>query len=287
MWRAAARPRPGAQAAAMPPLRSSPAAPAALGHVPLDGGVDVEVLAPAKARQAGDRRRRNGLHQVVVALHVRVEDPARADDVVLDLGELVLQTAEAARGTQLGVGLRRHVHRRQRAGEPGLGLLAKHPRRSIRPPRTRASVSAVIVACSCRAYASTACTRLGTRSRRRFSCTSTPLQASFTRLRARTRALNVSTPQRRTSAATPATISRGVTSPSSIDPPTAFLKRCGAVTLRVPAVARWTTRRSSTASTPACGSSAGSWAGPLRTHRSSSGTGCWRPSSRRRRSARW
>ncbi len=47
---------------------------------------------------------------------------------------------------------------------------------------------------------------------------------------------------------------------SSIDPPDGFLKRCGAVTLTVPAV-RWTTRRSSPGSTPACGSSAGSWAG--------------------------
>ena len=123
---------------------------------------------PRKPADAGQRRGRDGLDEVVVALHVRVEDPPRADDVVLDLGELGLEPAEAARGPQVGVGLRREVApppaRRRAATRPARGRRA----RSTPAAAERASVSADIVARSWRAYASTACTRFGTRSRRRF-----------------------------------------------------------------------------------------------------------------------
>src|SRR3954447_22139954 len=67
------------------------------------GDVDLEELARLEVATRGDDRVREDLLARVVDLNVRVVDPARRLDLVLDLCELRLQADEVVGGAQLRV----------------------------------------------------------------------------------------------------------------------------------------------------------------------------------------
>src|SRR5262245_38012809 len=89
----------------------------ALGRV-----ADLEELLRLKAALVGDDRGRPLLDLGVVGLDVRVVDPARGLDLVLQLGELALELLEVLRRAQLRILLRDDPEAAEGLRELGLGL---------------------------------------------------------------------------------------------------------------------------------------------------------------------
>src|SRR5262245_40122291 len=68
-------------------------------------GAHVEEILRRKSERAGQQHRGELLDASIVFLHSVVEEAARGGDLVLDVGELVLQILEIAAGLEIGIGL--------------------------------------------------------------------------------------------------------------------------------------------------------------------------------------
>ncbi len=84
------------------------------------GDLDLEELARAERHRSRDQVVREHLDARVEVLDVRVVDAAGGLDLVLDRGELGLESAEALRRLELGIGLRQRLDlpERRASGAP-------------------------------------------------------------------------------------------------------------------------------------------------------------------------